>query len=137
MRPAPMLRCPTSLLPKMPGCKPTSWPEAESCVCGQLFHRESKLGVLPIATALAIGLSERPQPSRIHSITGRGTVEGGTEDVIAPVSLGVCRYRVNNGGRQSRKMQLERCRYEKVNSCSRYFMSVHAGFCWFVSGVVA
>ncbi len=71
MRPAPMLVWPTSELPIWPSGRPTSWPCAASWACGQVVQMRSKLGVAACATALPSREGLRPQPSRMHSTTGR------------------------------------------------------------------
>src|SRR6218665_1945390 len=65
MRPAPMLRCPTSLLPICPSGRPTSSPDVRSVLCGYFLYKLSTKGVFALAIASDFEPSPIPQPSRI------------------------------------------------------------------------
>src|SRR2546423_8073302 len=64
MRPAPMLRCPTSELPICPSGRPTAAPDASSVVHGMSRNSTSKRGVAASAIALYSRSLRQPKPSR-------------------------------------------------------------------------
>ena len=88
-RPAPMLVCPTSELPICPTGSPTSGPCAASVACGQVAQIRSKFGVRPSATAFASRDGLRPQPSRMHSTTGRMLTSASPEGRALSAAAGV------------------------------------------------
>src|SRR3989344_286548 len=81
IRPAPRLRCPTSLFPASPHASPTASPEACNSAIGYEFIIKLNVGVCPWRIALPNVLRLNPQPSRIVRMTGRrgdgGPPEGG------------------------------------------------------------
>ena len=70
MRPAPMLRWPTSELPIWPSGRPTSSPEAPSVVVAYFSTSESKKGLLASDTAFSGPAGARPQPSMMTRRAG-------------------------------------------------------------------
>src|SRR5438093_6652169 len=69
-RPAPRLRCPTSLLPICPAGSPTASPDALSSVCGARLHRRCQTGVAPSSMAFPSRPGRKPQPSSTIRTTG-------------------------------------------------------------------
>src|SRR5205823_1302018 len=69
-RPAPRLRCPTSLLPICPSGSPTASPDASSSVRGAFAQRRCQVGVSPSSTALPARPGRKPQPSSTIKTTG-------------------------------------------------------------------
>src|SRR5512145_2888273 len=69
-RPAPRLRCPTSLFPIWPSGRPTARPDASSRVRGARSHRRCHTGVSPSSMALPSRPGRKPQPSSTISTTG-------------------------------------------------------------------
>ena len=84
-RPAPILVCPTSELPICPEGSPTSGPWVISLAFGQVAQSRLKFGTSACAGALPSRLSESPQPSRMHSTTGFGTLMADDLFFVLPV----------------------------------------------------
>ena len=71
-RPAPMLRCPTSLLPICPSGSPTAAPEASSRLCGQSPSSARQRGMSAAAMASTAGSGPMPKPSMTTRTMGHG-----------------------------------------------------------------
>src|SRR5258706_15036346 len=71
MRPAPMLRWPTSELPICPPGNPTCNSEASIVVCGDVASSVVQLGIAALLIALSGAGSRLPNPSRMMRTTGR------------------------------------------------------------------
>ena len=69
-RPAPIVMCPTSLLPMTPCGNPTLSSLAVSVACGYVFHSSSKNGFRASAIALCSLEARHPHPSRTMSAKG-------------------------------------------------------------------
>ena len=72
-RPAPRFMCPTSELPICPLGRPTNSSLASSSAWGLERMNRSQFGVAAMRMALSGASLRWPQPSRMHSTTGRGT----------------------------------------------------------------
>src|SRR5438309_4656759 len=70
IRPAPIFKWPTSLLPICPARKPTYCPDASINVFGQCLNQSSKCGVRASAIALPSRCGEYPNPSRTIKTRG-------------------------------------------------------------------
>src|SRR6267143_5294532 len=69
-RPAPRLRCPTSLLPICPSGRPTARPDASSSVRDARSHNLCHTGVSPSSMALPSRPGRKPHPSSTTRTTG-------------------------------------------------------------------
>ncbi len=81
IRPAPIFRWPTSLLPICPSGSPTNGPLVWIRVLGYSRSNRSYVGLRASAMALALVSARYPQPSRIMRTRGLGR---GMNSLLAP-----------------------------------------------------